>query len=143
MNCKKECMEQKKDGTLKDCPILKDNEELKKDKEWLDNTNNEQTKVILELQERIREVENDSNNCEHWSYERIKELEQQVEQLSNDNHVLKTSFITQQEQIEKMRCCGNCKHYYCSNDTKGKCKLLNPNANKCGFNICAKWELAE
>lgn len=29
MTCKKECMKQKKDGTLKDCPILKENEELK------------------------------------------------------------------------------------------------------------------
>lgn len=38
----------------------------------------------------------------------IKEKSVQIEQLSNDNHVLKTSFITQQEQIEKMKCCGNC-----------------------------------
>ena len=45
--------------------LEKENAELKKDKEWLDNTNNEQTRVILELQEHIREVENDSNNCEH------------------------------------------------------------------------------
>lgn len=52
--------------------------------------------------------------------------------------------ITQlKKQIEKTKCCGNCEHYYCSNDTKGKCKLLNSNVNKCGFNICAKWELAE
>lgn len=29
MTCKKECMEQKKDGTLKDCPIIKENEQLK------------------------------------------------------------------------------------------------------------------
>lgn len=31
------------------------------------------------------------------------ELKAQIEQLSNDNHVLKTAFITQQEQIEKMQ----------------------------------------
>ncbi|MCQ2086509.1 MAG: hypothetical protein MJZ37_00335 [Bacilli bacterium] len=31
---------------------------------------------------------------------RIDELKEQIEQLSNDNHVLKTSFIMQQEQIE-------------------------------------------
>lgn len=36
------------------------------------------------------------------------ELKAQIEQLSNDNYVLKTSFITQNEQIEKMKCCGNC-----------------------------------
>lgn len=64
--------------------LSKVNEELKKDKEYLDKVNNEQTEVILKLQE-------------------------QIEQLSNDNHVLKTSFITQQEQIEKMKCCMNCK----------------------------------
>lgn len=29
MNCKEECMQQKKDGTLKDCPIVKENEQLK------------------------------------------------------------------------------------------------------------------
>lgn len=56
MNCKKECMEQKKDGTLKDCSILKENAELKKDKEWLDNTNNEQTEVILKLNEQIEKM---------------------------------------------------------------------------------------
>lgn len=65
--------------------LKKENEELKKDKEWLDNTNNEQTVVILELQ-------------------------QQIEQLSNDNYVLKTAFITQKEQNEKMKCCGNCEY---------------------------------
>lgn len=32
-------------------------EELKKDKEWLDNTNNEQTKVILKLNEQIKLIE--------------------------------------------------------------------------------------
>lgn len=38
-------------------------------------------KENAELKERIREIENDSNNCEHWSYERIKELEQQIESM--------------------------------------------------------------
>lgn len=65
--------------------LKKENEELKADKEWLDNTNNEQTVVILKLQ-------------------------QQIEQLSNDNYVLKTAFITQKEQNEKMKCCGNCEY---------------------------------
>lgn len=36
--------------------LEKENAELQKDKEWLDNTNNEQTKVILELQEQIEKM---------------------------------------------------------------------------------------
>ena len=43
------------------------------------------------------------------------ELKTQIDQLSNDNHILKTAFITQKEQIEylnseilQMRCPGNC-----------------------------------
>ena len=31
------------------------------------------------------------------------ELKEQINQLSNDNHVLKTAFITQEEQIEKIK----------------------------------------
>lgn len=34
----------------------KEIEELKKDKEWLDNTNNEQTKVILQLNDQIEKM---------------------------------------------------------------------------------------
>ena len=42
------------------------------------------------------------------------ELKEQIEQLSNDNHVLKTSFIIQQEQIDKMKNKLNCsKYHYC------------------------------
>lgn len=85
----------------------KENAELEKDKEWLDNTNNEQTKVIIDLQE-------------------------QIDQLSNDNHVLKTAFITQNEQIEKMKCCGNCKYSQ---------YISCPNVRQCSN--YSKWELAE
>ena len=89
--------------------IEKENAELKKDKEWLDNTNNEQTRVILELQEHIIKVENDSNNCEHWSYTRIKQLE---------------------AQIERMKCCGNCKH-------REDCVYEH------AWDLCDEWEFAE
>lgn len=70
--------------------IEKENAELKKDKEWLDNTNNEQTEVILQLQ----------------------------------------------AQIEKMKCCRNCKHFnqveiHCDLYAKYECVNLD------------KWELAE
>lgn len=45
--------------------LEKENAELKKDKEWLDNTNNEQTKVILKLQEQIEKMK-DCRNCKHY-----------------------------------------------------------------------------
>lgn len=39
-------------------------EELKKDKEYLDKVNNEQTEVILKLNEQIEKMKN-CRNCEH------------------------------------------------------------------------------
>lgn len=41
--------------------------ELKKDKEWLDNTNNEQTEVILKLNEQIEKMK----CCENCKKERL------------------------------------------------------------------------
>lgn len=46
--------------------VIKENAELKKDKEWLDNTNNEQTEVILKLNEQIEKMKN-FYNCSHSS----------------------------------------------------------------------------
>lgn len=73
MNAAEECLKKQLEMDRSHDPVFraymtiddykKENEELRKDKEWLDNTNNEQTLVILKLQ----------------------------------------------EQIEKMKCCGNCK----------------------------------
>lgn len=69
--------------------------ELKKEKEWLEKTDNEQTDLILKLY----------------------------------------------EQIEKMKCCGNCKHYKQANNyLVGTCK---EKYDVEGNNICDKWEWAE
>lgn len=51
--------------------LKKENEELKKDKEWLDNTNNEQTKVILQLNEQIEKMKN-CKNCKNWNWKHNK-----------------------------------------------------------------------
>lgn len=58
---------------------------------------------------RIEQLEKEKSDIAEDFCIQLKELKAQIEQLSNDNHVLKTSFITQQAQIEKMKCCGNCK----------------------------------
>lgn len=84
----------------------------------------------------------------------IEELKEQVEQLSDDNHVLKTAFIEQQEeikslseenrglkdtvitlrkQIKKMKCCGNCKDELKQYDRGGCPDCVD----------LSKWELAE
>lgn len=46
--------------------IAEENEKLKKDKEWLDNTNNEQTEVILKLQAQIKKMKC-CRNCKHFN----------------------------------------------------------------------------
>lgn len=80
-----------------------------------DNPNEffELRKENKELKEHIKEVENDSTNCEIWSYETINKLK---------------------AQIEKMKCCGNCINHndlcYCELDRK------EVNAT----NVCDKWE---
>lgn len=53
--------------------LEKENAELKKDKEWLDNINNEQTKIILELQEQIEKMKNCAN-CKHCDCKTKKEI---------------------------------------------------------------------
>lgn len=82
-------------------------------------------------------------NCENLEKEN-EQLKQQIEQLSNDNHVLKTAFITQQEQIDKLKCCYNCKYgrIYFVKEIIVDCLVnkVNPN-NK--YENCDKWELAE
>lgn len=60
-----------------------------------------------------------------------EELKKQIDQLSTDNHVLKTAFIEQQEQIEKMICCHNCKNFI------DKSYCITPCEEH------RKWELAE
>lgn len=62
-----QCGEQGKDGMLKPCEVMKENAELKKDKEYLDKINNEQTEVILHLNEQIEKMKC-CENCKHHSF---------------------------------------------------------------------------
>lgn len=71
---KEKCLEQNIDGTIRPCEVMKENTELKE----LHKSDKESLQLII-----------DKTN-------------EQIEQLSNDNHVLKTSFICQKEQIEKL-----------------------------------------
>lgn len=80
--------------------------------------------------------------CLELEKQEAAELKKQIDQLSNDNHVLKTSFITQQDQIEKMKCGGNCKHSYYANT--GGCYDMKCRLTYCDCINCKdKWELAE
>lgn len=85
-----------------------------------------------ESRKEVRLYETTCINRLHHIEKENEELKARVEQLSNDNHVLKTSFIMQQGQIEKMKCCGNCdNNAYCDKEHYGNDKG------------CKDWELAE
>lgn len=105
----------------------KENEQLKSEKKELYQLyDKEADEMAKSYSERLKELEKEN-----------AELKEQIDQLSNDNHVLKTSFITQQAQIEKMKNCSNCNG-------------IKPNgmrSEKCDFCFRGKdfiyWELAE
>lgn len=84
----KEWIEQRRKGSDLMSKLLIRNEELQKE--------NEELKAF---ESHWEEIEEDAKVIAKEN----EELKEQIDQLSNDNHVLKTSFITQQEQIEKMK----------------------------------------
>lgn len=59
-----------------------------------------------------------------------------IDQLEKDN-------AEQKAQIEKMKCCGNCKHCYLWEDFYINMNCSLPNTNIDLGNKCDKWELAE
>lgn len=58
---------------------------------------------LAEGRKEVREHETTCVNRLHHLEKENAELKAQIDQLSNDNHVLKTSFIIQKEKIEKMK----------------------------------------
>ena len=148
MTCKKECMEQKKDGTLKDCPIVKENEELKAKIENLKKTYRKQrNKRIDELQKRNAELKKEisvllsCSNCPENKGGYICEKEYNDKCLSQKIEYIKEL----KEQIEKMKCCENCKHcefkIVSDGSTRAICKQLK--GDVCLSNNYEYWELAE
>lgn len=100
--------------------LAKENEELKKDKEYLDNVNNKQIEVIIKLNEQIEKMK-----------AQIKPLEDRICSLRRKNRSL-------ENKIEKMKCCGNCKHFDIDDNERLNCVLQ--------FIHCTnrdEWELAE
>lgn len=82
MTCKQECMKQKKDGTLQDCPILKENEQLKEQVESLANTNIKAQNIIEELK----------NNYKKQRNKRIDELQKKNAELKKIIYNLVSAF---------------------------------------------------
>lgn len=108
MTCKKECMEQKKDGTLKDCELAKENEQLKAEIENLKKAYRKQrNKRIDDLQKENEQLKKEisvllsckncpenkggyicdkeyNDKCLAQKIEYIKELEEQIEKMKSD-----------------------------------------------------------
>lgn len=63
---------------------------------------NDETKIIM-LEEEIEELKELHESDKESFRLIIDKANEKIEQLSNDNHVLKTAFITQQDKIEKMK----------------------------------------
>ena len=97
----------------------------------------EQQKVIKEKQAQIKLY---SEKVGFWE-EQAKLKEAQIEEYDRLTmfDIARTEEL--EAQIEKMKCCGNCKHYtQKSNYLLGICKNR---YNVEGNNICNEWELAE
>lgn len=63
---------------------------------------NDETKVTI-LEEEIAELKELHESDKESLQLIIDKANEQIEQLYNDNYVLKTAFITQQDKIEKMK----------------------------------------
>lgn len=74
------------------------------------------------------ELLNDLNQSNRIEYDDYSQLMFCVQQLEEENEQLKA-------QIEKMKCCNNCKLYQCE---KWKNNEINYH-----FNKCENWELVE
>lgn len=96
--------------------LYKENEELKKDKEYLDKVNDEQMERILDLSD---------------------ELKNEIAFNEESETVKKYK-----AQIEKMKCCENCKHYIdssCEFELPIRCKYWYTQLD----NTTDEWKLAE
>lgn len=83
--------------------LQKENAELKKQGKIREEIIIGEQQEIEELKAQVEQLQQAYTITVDKSVIREQELEAQIAQLSNDNHVLKTSFITQQEQIEKTK----------------------------------------
>lgn len=108
MNCKKECMEQKKDGMLKDCPIIKENAELKEKIKGLENGDvawqgdmDATIKQNLELKEQIEEMKN-CLNCAKLE-RTIKSLQLKLNTNGCDSVTDYMRYLKERDKVEKLK----------------------------------------
>lgn len=128
--------------------LEKDYNELKAHTEALEKEN-------AALKKQIKEVENDSTNCEIWSYGKITTLEKENARLKEkiETHEIQYKLMLEareknEAQIERMKCCENCGH-------NGSDKAIGENGDYADYtciqcddlstkeNPYPNWELAE
>ncbi len=82
-------------------------------------------------------LEIDTENLLKEKAETIKRLQKQILEFTRELHSSNKEIIELKEQIEKMKCCGNCKFQEIEDYTG--CPICN--ISNCNFN--SKWELKE
>lgn len=74
--------------------------------------------------------------------ESIDDLLAELEMYKELLHTERMFAEKQEKQINKMKCCSNCRHNYFDNEEIRHCDVLNQH-QMVVFKKCDKWELAE
>ena len=80
------------------------------------------------------EIRTDNTDVIANACKKIADLEWQLQEVAKDNDYYQAENKRLEEQIEKMKCCANCRHSEADNKTDSIC-------DKC-FEMCY-WELKE
>lgn len=94
---KEKCFEQNKDGTIRPCEVMKDNEELKEDVESLASINIKAQNIIAELKTQIENyqlAENESKEIIDDLKAQIIDIKEDVERERNKQRRLENDFTT-------------------------------------------------
>lgn len=139
---KEKCFEQNKDGTIRPCEVMKENEELHRDKTELTNLVTELKTKVTELEKENKIILEDNDTLNKWVDKLRKEneqLKQKLSDLTKDKDLLMIRNLDLVRQIEKMKCCNNCNYLACLDEEQHLYGCII--ANDC--EDYEKWKLAE
>ena len=136
----------------KTCVVLKDKEdcvaqltELEKDKQYFSDSLDKQIEATLKLQKDYQELEKKNHEILKNSLDISNQFDELEEKLANADYQLEGRDVTIKEleaQIEKMKCCQNCKYFKCCDSNHYYCSLYC--GLECEYDKSYKnWEIKE